>query len=85
MRAATKVLDDFAYDIIDRREAEGLHTIVGDQKGAEKDGKMDLLSLYMQLRDENGKPMAKKALRSVISLSIILLGLTNITVTRYST
>lgn len=64
MREAAKVLDDFAYGIIRQREADGLHTIV-DGKALESE-KKDLLSLYMELRDENGKPMSKVALRYVL-------------------
>lgn len=70
MLAATKVLDDFAYDIIAQREAEGLHNIVGKGDRANKDGKKDLLSLYMQLRDEHGKPMNRTALRCVADTSL---------------
>ena len=62
MRAASKVLDDFAYGVIAQREAEGMHTITEKGMGA-KDAKKDLLSLYMALRDANGKPMNRTALR----------------------
>lgn len=54
-------MDDFSYGIIDAREKEGLGNITADQK---KDD-LDLLSLYMALRDENGQPLTRRQLRSV--------------------
>lgn len=68
MRAAIKVLDEFSYKIIEQRESEG---IVGLEK--DEAGKTDLLSLYMALRDESGKPMSKQALRDAV-LNLIIAG-----------
>ena len=62
MAAATKVMDDFAFDIIAQREKEGRHTLTS----ADKKESGDLLSLYMALRDESGKPLTRRALRYVI-------------------
>lgn len=91
MRAAIKVLDEFSYNIINKRqsifisaathadwldstgESEG---IVGLDKN--EAGKTDLLSLYMAIRDESGKPMSKPALRDAV-LNLIIAG-----VRRYS-
>jgi cytochrome P450 len=70
MRAAIKVLDDFSYGIIDEREKAGLGNITADDK---KDKTLDLLSLYMALRDENGQPMSRKALRDAV-LNLIIAG-----------
>lgn len=64
MRDAIKILDDFAYKIIAEREAQGLGNLVGKEKtGTTGTQRQDLLSLYMALRDENGQPMSRKALR----------------------
>ena len=72
MRSAVQKIDDFAYDIIAQREAEGMHTIT--EKGlAIKGAKKDLLSLYMELRDADGKPMNRTALRYVHALKLPLL------------
>ena len=65
MKAASKVMDDFAFKIISQREKEGLGNITRD----DKQDSTDLLSLYMALRDENGKPLSKRALRWVVSQS----------------
>ena len=59
MRKAIKTLDDFSYGIIDAREKSGLGNITADQKKED----LDLLSLYMALRDENGQPLTRKQLR----------------------
>lgn len=69
MRKAIKTLDDFSYGIIDAREKAGLGNITADQK---KDD-LDLLSLYMALRDENGQPMTRKQLRDAV-LNLIIAG-----------
>lgn len=61
MKDARKVLDDFAYSIIEQRETEGRGNFTAEKKQEAKN--LDLLSLYMALRDENGQPMSKKALR----------------------
>lgn len=67
MREAVKVLDDFAYDLIQQREKEGLANLTA----ADKTGRAsnDLLSLYLAIRDENGQPLSKKALRCGLSRS----------------
>ncbi|KAL8276743.1 hypothetical protein RQP46_010852 [Phenoliferia psychrophenolica] len=67
MAAASKVMDDFAFGIISQREKDGL----GNVTRADKLDSTDLLSLYMALRDENGKPLSRRALRdSVMNLII---------------
>ncbi|GAA5998531.1 uncharacterized protein JCM10292_002763 [Rhodotorula paludigena] len=71
MREATKVLDDFAYRVIDEREREGRGNFVGSEKKEAAD--KDLLSLYMALRDENGAPLTRTMLRNAI-LNLIIAG-----------
>lgn len=67
MQEASKVMDEFVYRIIDQREKEGLGNLTRDDK---KDvASKDLLSLYMALRDENGKPLSKKALRCALFIT----------------
>lgn len=61
MRAAGRILDDFAYGIIDQREAEGLGNFSSGQK--KEKATLDLLSLYMSIRDDAGKPLTRRALR----------------------
>lgn len=88
MRAAIKVLDEFSYNIIDQRkllgfagwlvETEANFLIAGESEGIvgldkEAAGKTDLLSLYMAIRDETGKPMSKRALRDSV-LNLIIAG-----------
>ena len=61
MLAANEVMDKFAFGVIKEREEMGRGNFVGSQKKEATD--KDLLSLYMALRDENGQPMNRKALR----------------------
>ena len=70
MAEAVKILDDFSYGIIDQRAREGLGNITASNK---KDTDLDLLSLYMAMRDENGQPMNRKALRDAV-LNLIIAG-----------
>lgn len=69
MKEAIDCLDAFAYQIINEREQEGLNNITAKEKT--QAAKLDLLSLYMALRDENGAPMTKKALRDAV-LNLII-------------
>lgn len=69
MRKAIKTLDEFSYGIIDAREKSGLGNITADQKKED----LDLLSLYMALRDENGQPLTRKQLRDAV-LNLIIAG-----------
>ncbi|ORY63681.1 putative cytochrome P450 monooxygenase [Leucosporidium creatinivorum] len=71
MEEASKVLDDFAFKIIDERVKQGK----GDIKKEQKDevAGLDLLSLCMALRDENGQPMSRRALRDAV-LNLIIAG-----------
>lgn len=63
MAEATKIIDEFAYSIIDQRQVEGRGNFTAETKKEAKN--LDLLSLYMALRDENGQPMSRRALRYV--------------------
>ncbi|TNY20945.1 putative cytochrome P450 monooxygenase [Rhodotorula diobovata] len=69
MAKLVKVMDDFAYGVIDEREREGLGNFTGADKKEAAD--KDLLSLYMALRDENGEPLTRKMLRDAIFNLII--------------
>ena len=53
MTDAAKVMDDFVYGIIDRKEKPG-----GEDSG-------DLLSAYMALRDDDGEPLSRQFHRLV--------------------
>jgi len=61
MNAASKTMDTFAYKVIQEREEMGRGNFNASQKKEAAD--KDLLSLYMALRDENGQPMNRTALR----------------------
>lgn len=61
IRDNIKIMDDWAYGIIDERQRRGTHTIVGEKSDA-----VDLLSLYMALRDENGQALNRKGLRDAL-------------------
>lgn len=54
-------MDTFAYKVIQEREEMGRGNFNASQKKEAAD--KDLLSLYMALRDENGQPMNRTALR----------------------
>ncbi|ORY63680.1 putative cytochrome P450 monooxygenase [Leucosporidium creatinivorum] len=71
MKEATKIIDEFAYSIIDQRQAEGRGNFTAETKKEAKN--LDLLSLYMALRDENGQPMSRRALRDAV-LNLIIAG-----------
>jgi len=64
MAKLVKVMDDFAYGVIDEREREGLGNFTGADKKEAAD--KDLLSLYLALRDENGEPLTRKMLRCAL-------------------
>ncbi|GAA5940667.1 hypothetical protein JCM1841_002016 [Sporobolomyces salmonicolor] len=59
--AAKKTIDEFSYGIIEEREQAGRGNFTGSQK--QEASRLDLLSLYMALRDENGAPLTRSALR----------------------
>lgn len=71
MNAANDVMDTFAYKVIKEREEMGRGNFTGSQKKEAAD--KDLLSLYMALRDENGQPMNRKALRDAL-MNLIIAG-----------
>lgn len=60
MKDAAAVIDDFAFKVIAQREQQGLGNVVD-----KKEFGTDLLSLYMAVRDDDGRPMSRKALRQV--------------------
>ncbi|GAA5838846.1 hypothetical protein JCM5353_003486 [Sporobolomyces roseus] len=71
MNAASKTMDTFAYKVIQEREEMGRGNFNASQKKEAAD--KDLLSLYMALRDENGQPMNRTALRDAL-MNLIIAG-----------
>eukprot|EP01117_Protostelium_nocturnum_P001864 TRINITY_DN1236_c0_g1_i1.p1 TRINITY_DN1236_c0_g1~~TRINITY_DN1236_c0_g1_i1.p1 ORF type:complete len:499 (+),score=107.05 TRINITY_DN1236_c0_g1_i1:54-1550(+) len=61
MRESKRIIDEFAYSIIEEREK--------DESQHEK----DLLSLYLAMRDENGEKLPKKQIRDAV-LNLIIAG-----------
>ncbi|KAK4057975.1 hypothetical protein OIO90_001194 [Microbotryomycetes sp. JL221] len=70
MRRATKVLDDFCYKVIDDRRQKGLGNVTKEDK---KDESLDLLSMFMALRDDQGQPLSDRQLRDAC-LNLIIAG-----------
>lgn len=68
MKEDIEILDKFSFGIIDEREKDGLAHL-----SKEESGRQDLLSLYMALRDENGKPLDRRSLRDAV-LNLIIAG-----------
>lgn len=58
MEAAMKLIDDLAIGIVDQREQEGAKK-TPSMSGKDK----DLLDLYMELQDDEGQPLSRRALR----------------------
>ncbi|GAA5832431.1 hypothetical protein JCM11251_006452 [Rhodosporidiobolus azoricus] len=71
IKEATRIIDDFAYGIIAAREEEGLGGFTGEQK--KEAARLDMLSLYMSLRDEEGAPLSRKMVRDAL-LNLIIAG-----------
>ncbi|SGZ20464.1 BQ5605_C021g09279 [Microbotryum silenes-dioicae] len=70
MRDTVRILDEFCYNLIDERTRAGRNTFTSEKK---HDSQTDLLSLYMNIRDEQGKPMSRKQLRDAV-LNLIIAG-----------
>ncbi|KAL1922427.1 uncharacterized protein VTP21DRAFT_9966 [Calcarisporiella thermophila] len=60
LQRATKVVDEYAYQVIESRRQE-----IRD-RGAEKTRKKDLLDMFIDYRDENGKGLSDAELRDVV-------------------
>ena len=89
MKDAAKVLDDFAYGIIKQRELEGLGNFTAERKTEAGNTDLLSLYMHAPksirsrahtdettrraLRDDNGKPMNKRALRDAV-LNLIIAG-----------
>ncbi|KAK4050286.1 hypothetical protein OIV83_003607 [Microbotryomycetes sp. JL201] len=73
MKAAQKVLDDFCYKVIDQRSSKGLGNETKDTLKEDKSGTLDLLSIYMSLNAQDGKPLNRKQLRDAL-LNLIIAG-----------
>ncbi|KAM0786348.1 hypothetical protein ACM66B_001820 [Microbotryomycetes sp. NB124-2] len=73
MKAAQKVLDDFCYGVIDERTKKGLGNETKDTLKEDKSGTLDLLSIYMSLTAQDGKPMNRRQLRDAL-LNLIIAG-----------
>ena len=67
MAEANQVMDSFAYGVIDDRRREMA------AQGEKKENAQDLLGYYLAVRDENGQPMSRKALRDAV-LNLIIAG-----------
>ncbi|SCZ87603.1 BZ3500_MvSof-1268-A1-R1_Chr2-2g05069 [Microbotryum saponariae] len=64
MRKAVRTIDDFSYKLIDERTKNGLNDVnPGENRNKSE---TDLLSLYMSIRDDQGKALSRKQLRDAI-------------------
>ena len=72
MAEANQLMDSFAYGVIDARQREMAAQV--DKK--EESGNSDLLAYYFAVRDENGQPMSRKALRDAV-LNLIIAGVSS--------
>ncbi|SCZ87604.1 BZ3500_MvSof-1268-A1-R1_Chr2-2g05070 [Microbotryum saponariae] len=74
MREAVAIIDKFTYDLIEERARNGLNggAAAADGETRSKSGK-DLLSLYMSIRDEQGKPLSRTQLRDAV-INLIIAG-----------
>jgi len=71
MKANQKILHSFCDQVIANRRKEGIRDMKGeDKKEAES---LDLLSLYMALRDDFGQPLSDAALRDAL-LNLLIAG-----------
>lgn len=59
MRASAKVIEEFAFKIIDSREEK----LKLRKENGEDGGEKDLLELYMSYKDEKGEGMTRSQLR----------------------
>ncbi|KAM0788869.1 hypothetical protein ACM66B_002954 [Microbotryomycetes sp. NB124-2] len=71
MRKSRKILDDFCFKVIEERQQKGLGNMTKEDKG--EAASLDLLSLFMALRDDQGQPMSKSALKDAC-LNLIIAG-----------
>ncbi|KAG6497503.1 cytochrome P450 86B1-like [Zingiber officinale] len=69
LRKSIEAVDEFAYDVIRKRKEEA--AAAGGEHGMTKKG--DLLTSFMGMRDEDGKPYSDKFLRD-ICVNFILAG-----------
>lgn len=70
MRDACKVIDDYAYRLIDARIADAKDV---KEKTKEEMAARDLLDLYMDARDEHGARLTRDRLKDAV-LSLIIAG-----------
>ncbi|KAK4051989.1 hypothetical protein OIO90_004519 [Microbotryomycetes sp. JL221] len=73
MKEAQKVLDEFCYKVIDDRSRKGLGNETKASLKERDAGSLDLLSIYMSLTAEDGKPMTRRQLRDAL-LNLIIAG-----------
>eukprot|EP01117_Protostelium_nocturnum_P008712 TRINITY_DN3122_c0_g1_i1.p1 TRINITY_DN3122_c0_g1~~TRINITY_DN3122_c0_g1_i1.p1 ORF type:complete len:512 (+),score=127.97 TRINITY_DN3122_c0_g1_i1:48-1583(+) len=64
MKEAVKVIDDFAYKIIDQRAQE---------KQRVDEDSTDLLSLYLKMKDEDGNPLSRDEVKHAI-INLVIAG-----------
>ncbi|GAA5858916.1 hypothetical protein JCM1840_006617 [Sporobolomyces johnsonii] len=73
MNKAAKTIDEYAFGLIDQREKELAEKVSGSESGNGEEERDDLLSLYMEIKDDSGKGLTRKALRDA-TLSLLLAG-----------
>ncbi|GAA5961940.1 hypothetical protein JCM21900_001155 [Sporobolomyces salmonicolor] len=73
MKKAAKTIDEYAFGLIDQREKELAAKASGSESGNGEENREDLLSLYMEIKDDSGKGLTRKALRDA-TLSLLLAG-----------
>ncbi|KAI5474182.1 cytochrome P450, family 4, subfamily A [Pseudohyphozyma bogoriensis] len=70
MRKAVKTIDEFVYGIIKEHEN---HSVRDKAEAKDEVEKLDLLRLYMSMKEENGQPLSRKALGDA-TLNLIIAG-----------
>ncbi|KAH8923935.1 cytochrome P450 [Atractiella rhizophila] len=69
MQASVKIVNDYAYRIID----EKIEKAQSSQDAEREKGAKDLLDLFMAVRQENGSPLSRKELRDAV-LNLMIAG-----------
>ncbi|GAA5858896.1 hypothetical protein JCM1840_006607 [Sporobolomyces johnsonii] len=73
MKEAAKAIDDYAYHLIDEREKELAKKTAGGGSVEENEVGVDLLTLYMKIKDDNGRGLNRKELRDAV-LALVFAG-----------
>ncbi|CEQ43104.1 SPOSA6832_04996, partial [Sporobolomyces salmonicolor] len=72
MKKAAKTIDEYAFGLIDQREKELAAKASGSESGNGEENREDLLSLYMEIKDDSGKGLTRKALRRPRHIAVIV-------------